>query len=102
MATRTKRKKREAWHGKITGYVYHKCRCDDCRAAWAEYHLDYRKRRFKNGKAKCRVKGCKNRALPSAGNGLCNDHHERKMLLRKRAQARKSKERRKRRVTASS
>jgi hypothetical protein len=29
-------------HGSTTGYVTYRCRCDKCRAAWAEYHRQKR------------------------------------------------------------
>ena len=29
-------------HGTVTGYTNHKCRCDDCRGAWAAYVKTYR------------------------------------------------------------
>ena len=25
-------------HGTVSGYVWHKCRCDKCRTAWREYN----------------------------------------------------------------
>jgi hypothetical protein len=28
-------------HGTVNMYSYHKCRCDECRAAWAAYSLKY-------------------------------------------------------------
>lgn len=31
----------EAWHGTPGGYTNHRCRCDECRAAWAEYQRGY-------------------------------------------------------------
>lgn len=34
-------------HGSISGYAYHQCRCDPCRARWAAYYKSYRAtRRF--------------------------------------------------------
>jgi hypothetical protein len=30
-------------HGTVTAYTNHKCRCDECRGAWAEYVKSYRK-----------------------------------------------------------
>jgi hypothetical protein len=32
----------ESWHGTRNGYEYHKCRCLDCRAAYALYHRQHR------------------------------------------------------------
>lgn len=29
-------------HGTITGYTHHKCRCDECRAAWRLYDREYK------------------------------------------------------------
>ena len=29
-------------HGTTSSYVYRKCRCDECRAGWAEYNADRR------------------------------------------------------------
>jgi hypothetical protein len=29
-------------HGTLSGYVYRKCRCDECRTNWAEYNADRR------------------------------------------------------------
>lgn len=101
MATRTRKRKREAWHGTTTGFVNHKCRCDECKEAWADYHRDYRAKRFNNGKKKCRVKGCKQHAWPSAGNGLCRTHHERKMELKAKREARRRREKKARRRRAA-
>lgn len=33
------------WHGTTGGYTNHKCRCDGCRAAWAEYTRGIKARR---------------------------------------------------------
>jgi hypothetical protein len=39
-------------HGTRNGYQYHQCRCNDCRAAWAAYARDLRRRkREANGAA---------------------------------------------------
>ncbi len=35
----------EPWHGSINGYTRHKCRCDECRAAWRTYQRKARARR---------------------------------------------------------
>ena len=32
-------------HGRTTTYKYHRCRCDECRAAWSDYHRELRQRR---------------------------------------------------------
>lgn len=32
-------------HGTTNGYVNHKCRCDLCRRAWADYMRDLRRRK---------------------------------------------------------
>lgn len=32
-------------HGSISTYVNHKCRCDECRLAWAAKHREHRARR---------------------------------------------------------
>lgn len=32
-------------HGTINGYSNHKCRCDDCRAAWRGYTRELRRRK---------------------------------------------------------
>lgn len=29
-------------HGTVNGYTNHKCRCDECRSAWATYVRTYR------------------------------------------------------------
>lgn len=34
----------EDWHGTPNGYGNKKCRCDDCRDAWNEYHREFRRR----------------------------------------------------------
>lgn len=101
MAARAKTK-REPWHGTTSGYVDRKCRCDDCKAAWAEYHADYRARRFKNGKVKCRVKDCKEKADPKAGNGLCRLHHNRKIELKKKRDERNKRKKGRRRARTKS
>jgi len=35
------RPKTETKHGTISAYVGHKCRCLECRRAWAKYHREY-------------------------------------------------------------
>jgi hypothetical protein len=30
----------EHWHGTPNGYSNYRCRCDECRAAWASYFRD--------------------------------------------------------------
>jgi hypothetical protein len=32
-------------HGTVNGYDNHRCRCDDCKAAWARISADRRRRR---------------------------------------------------------
>lgn len=32
-------------HGTAGAYTNHRCRCDDCRAAWATYHRQWRRNR---------------------------------------------------------
>ena len=66
----------ERWHGTTTGYVNHKCRCERCRAAWARYHSEYRRKRWAG--QLCSVAGCDRAASPSIGNGLCAYHHAEK------------------------
>lgn len=34
----------ETWHGTLTGYVKHKCRCQECRTANAYYYRARKKR----------------------------------------------------------
>jgi hypothetical protein len=89
------------WHGTTTGYVNHKCRCRDCKGAWNEYHAAYRVNRFKGKGAKCLVKGCTRKAWPSAGNGLCQPHHDRKMVLKKKIAAKKRREQKRRKERAA-
>lgn len=31
------------WHGTLSGYKYHGCRCDNCRDFWNEYHRQYQR-----------------------------------------------------------
>jgi hypothetical protein len=38
-------------HGTLGSYVNDRCRCDECRAAWAAYHREYRARRAAARKA---------------------------------------------------
>jgi len=81
MATRSKAQRgkrvgpRSApYHGTVNGYTNHKCRCQPCRDAFAEYVREYRTKRFVG--VKCSVKRCKRPASQAAGNGLCAVHHE--------------------------
>ena len=42
----------EKWHGSTDGYSNHKCRCQPCRDAWADYIRDLRRvrrQRFERG-----------------------------------------------------
>lgn len=32
-------------HGRVSTYVYHRCRCEDCRRANAQYTRNYRVRK---------------------------------------------------------
>lgn len=32
------------WHGTLSGYTNHGCRCGDCRSAWNAYQREYRLR----------------------------------------------------------
>jgi hypothetical protein len=36
----------ERWHGTSGGYTNHKCRCDECRAAWRAYISRRRAERY--------------------------------------------------------
>ncbi len=38
----TRMKTVERWHGTITGYKRHSCRCADCRGAYSAYQREYR------------------------------------------------------------
>jgi hypothetical protein len=62
-------------HGTVNGYTNHKCRCQPCRDAFAEYMAEYRNKRFSGTGYECTVKGCENPASVAAGNGLCSFHH---------------------------
>jgi hypothetical protein len=35
----------EPWHGSVSGYTYHGCRCDVCRAGWSAANLRSRQLR---------------------------------------------------------
>jgi hypothetical protein len=59
----------EVAHGTATAYNRHKCRCEDCRAAWAEVMRRYRNSSGTRSKAEhgtrskyvggCRCDGCR-------------------------------------------
>lgn len=36
---------RQKWHGTTGGYRYHRCRCEQCRSAWAAFKSADRRRR---------------------------------------------------------
>jgi hypothetical protein len=40
---------KESYHGTINGYIYHKCKCDECKIAWNEYQTG-RRRQVTTGK----------------------------------------------------
>jgi hypothetical protein len=63
----------DLWHGTMSGYTNHGCRCDRCRAAKAEYTTRYRDQRF--AESSCRIEGCERVASRATGNGLCAHHH---------------------------
>ena len=78
----------ETWHGTITGYVNHKCRCDRCRERWSKYTSEYRAEKFSETRCKAVKRDkdtgkvtwrCKRNAWAGAGNGLCHVHHKAKM-----------------------
>lgn len=31
----------EKWQGTVSGYMYHKCPCDNCKKGWRDYHRQY-------------------------------------------------------------
>ena len=33
----------ETWHGTAGGYTNHRCRCSECRGAWADYMRTYQR-----------------------------------------------------------
>lgn len=39
----------KSYHGSAGGYSNHRCRCAECRAAWAKWKKDYDRRRIANG-----------------------------------------------------
>lgn len=40
----------ESWHGSVSGYTYHGCRCTECRSGWSAANLASRQRRAENEK----------------------------------------------------
>lgn len=38
------------YHGTAGGYTNHRCRCDECRTAWAKAHREYVRRRAEQGR----------------------------------------------------
>jgi hypothetical protein len=56
-------------HGTTDGYCNHKCRCQECRQAWAAYKTRYRDR-YLTGE--CQTPGCTRRVSRAAGTGLCD------------------------------
>lgn len=40
----------ESWHGTVSGYTYHGCRCVQCRGGWSTANLESRRRRAENEK----------------------------------------------------
>lgn len=65
---------RVGWrHGTCGGYTNHGCRCDDCRAAFADWMRGYRERRF--GGKTCVTTGCERSPALRHGNGLCDACH---------------------------
>jgi hypothetical protein len=89
MATQTIREPRAKWHGTVTGYVYHKCRCKRCTRANREYVKEWRERKIEGHTcdvAKCRRAASQRVKLANGkSKRLCKRHDEMLRARRKKA-----------------
>jgi hypothetical protein len=59
----------QKWHGSVSGYTYHKCRCEECRDGWAKHNRSYYHDRIPE--KTCTRKDC-GKAFRGVGHKYCS------------------------------